>query len=88
MSLCGQELQCVWALCGHKTRWSGTPIQYLNQIRVEAATEMLQSDANKSVTAIALDCGFATSQYFATVFRTHHHCSPSQFRANGIGEAR
>jgi hypothetical protein len=28
MSLCGQELKFVWALCGHKTRWSGTPPRY------------------------------------------------------------
>jgi hypothetical protein len=27
MSLCGQELVFVWALCGHKTRWSGTVVK-------------------------------------------------------------
>ena len=25
MSLCGQEIKFVWALCGHKTRWSASP---------------------------------------------------------------
>lgn len=57
-----------------------TPQQYLNQLRLEAATRMLVADAAKSITDIAFDCGFSTSQYFATAFRKQHGVTPRQFR--------
>jgi AraC family L-rhamnose operon regulatory protein RhaS len=58
-----------------------TPLHYLNTLRVEKACAMLKRDPKRSVTDIALDCGFTTSQYFATVFRRHARCSPRAFRA-------
>ncbi len=57
-----------------------TPMQYLNQIRVEKASEFLISEPEQSVTEIAFACGFASSQYFATVFKQHHKCTPRQFK--------
>lgn len=57
-----------------------TPMQYLSQLRLEAATEMLRASLKKSITEIAFACGFTSSQYFATTFRKLHGCSPREFR--------
>lgn len=57
-----------------------TPVQYLNQIRVEKAAALLLSQPDSSVTDIAFECGFSSSQYFATVFKQHYKCTPRAFR--------
>ena len=57
-----------------------TPQQYLNSLRLEAAAKRLKEKPEESITSIAFDCGFATSQYFATVFRRQYGCTPRQFR--------
>ncbi len=57
-----------------------TPMQYLNHLRIVAASEMLLSQPDRSVIDIAIECGFATSQYFSTVFKKYHGCSPMAYR--------
>ncbi|MCF7958929.1 MAG: AraC family transcriptional regulator [Phycisphaerae bacterium] len=57
-----------------------TPMKYLNYYRIESAVQILKSDPNRSITDIAFDCGFSSSQYFATVFRQIKGVSPSQYR--------
>jgi len=57
-----------------------TPMQYLNHHRVKAAAIMLQKNKNLNITEIAYNCGFSSSQYFATVFRQLKGCSPKIFR--------
>ena len=59
-----------------------TPAQYLNQLRIEAAVQMLTEEPEKKIIDIALDCGFNTSQYFATVFQKVKGCSPKDFRSH------
>jgi AraC-like DNA-binding protein len=58
-----------------------TPMHYLNHLRLAAATEMLTSLPEKSITDIAFDCGFSSSQYFATSFRQQNGCTPRQYRS-------
>ena len=57
-----------------------TPLQYLNHCRLEAAGRLLGEQSDRSVTEIALDCGFTSPQYFATVFGQHYGCSPREYR--------
>jgi AraC-like DNA-binding protein len=45
-----------------------TPMQYLNHCRLTAAAERLRAQPERSVTEIAMSCGFSSSQYFATLF--------------------
>ena len=45
-----------------------TPVTLLNRLRVQRAQELLRK-SRKSVTEIALEVGFNSSQYFATVFK-------------------
>lgn len=56
-----------------------TPIMALNRLRVDRARTLLRS-TDRSVTDIAFDCGFATSQYFARVFRDYAGISPRAYR--------
>jgi AraC family L-rhamnose operon regulatory protein RhaS len=56
-----------------------SPMEYLQRQRVEKA-RLLLAENRQSITHIALNCGFASSAYFASVFRQHVHCSPREYR--------
>lgn len=60
-----------------------TPARYLQMIRLEAARQMLSTAEAKSVTQVAFDCGFSSSQYFATCFRKQFGVSPTKVRVAG-----
>lgn len=57
-----------------------TPMRYLTMKRLEMSKEILRKKEELSIAQIAYMCGFATSQYFATVFKKHEKCSPNQYR--------
>jgi AraC-like DNA-binding protein len=56
-----------------------TPVEHVTVMRLERACALLD-ERRLSVTAIALDLGFCSSQWFATVFRRHCGVSPSAWR--------
>ncbi|TWT68480.1 AraC family transcriptional regulator [Crateriforma conspicua] len=56
-----------------------TPVQYLNQLRLSAAVDLLREHPEMSNGEVAKACGFSSPQYFATVFRRQHGCSPQQY---------
>jgi len=66
--------QSVHTLCGE------TPFQFLNRARLRRACELL-GDPRLSITEVAFDCGFASSQYFANQFRRQYKMSPSSYRS-------
>ena len=53
--------------------------EYLNSIRIRTAAQML-SVTDDSVTKIALNCGFSSSNYFKDRFKKQMGCSPREFR--------
>lgn len=55
------------------------PMAYLQHLRVAKAKRLL-AGGRATITRIALDCGFASSAYFASVFRRQTQCSPRQYR--------
>ncbi len=57
-----------------------TPARYLQSIRLQAARRLLAADEARSVTEVAFDCGFSSSQYFATCFRRQFGVAPSDVR--------
>ncbi len=57
-----------------------TPMRYLTIKRLELSKKMLRERDDLSISEIAYMCGFATSQYFATVFKRHEKCSPNAYR--------
>lgn len=57
-----------------------TPMRYLSMKRVEMAKNILMENKNLSIAEVAYSCGFATSQYFSTIFKRHEKCTPLEFR--------
>jgi len=56
-----------------------TPNQYLNQIRLNHAKELL-ARTSEPVARIAQLCGFENPAYFSYLFKKEQKCSPSEFR--------
>lgn len=57
-----------------------TPMKYLTMKRIEMSKKILEDNPNISVSETAYSCGFATSQYFATVFKKQEKCTPLEYR--------
>ena len=75
---CGMGTTAFAQHCRRLTNQS--PIEYLNRCRLELAAKRLRNEPDTPVTDIAFDCGFTSSQYFATCFRCHFHCPPTSYR--------
>jgi AraC-like DNA-binding protein len=56
-----------------------SPSDYIMQVRLDYAKRMLRAD-EKTVTQIALDCGFNSSSYFSQCFTRTYQISPSDFK--------
>lgn len=54
---------------------------HLRRRRLERAARQLICERRKPITAIALDCGFSSSQNFAKAFKLHFGLSPSAARS-------
>jgi len=71
------------SLCQFQRRFkrvhNQTPIQFVNNVRIHAACEMLK-DPNNDVTHVAMATGFSTSAFFSAQFRRHMGESPSSYR--------
>ncbi|MCI0493465.1 AraC family transcriptional regulator [candidate division KSB1 bacterium] len=57
--------------------------QFILRLRVEKAAGLLVGNPNRSITEVALDCGFSSSATFARAFKDFFHISASQWRHNG-----
>ena len=57
---------------------SKTPIEYINELRIESACRMLEE--NRSITASAYDCGFNDLSYFCKVFKKHKGMPPRKYK--------
>ena len=55
-----------------------SPGQYLMHLRIRAAQKML-SNSDQSITEIAFNCGFCSSQHFASSFKKKTGYSPSAY---------
>jgi AraC-like DNA-binding protein len=73
---CGLGVTRFTEYCRRLT--NATPMQHLNRLRLETAAELLANRPELSNVQVAEMCGFSSPQYFATVFRRHHGCSPQQ----------
>ena len=77
---CGLGISSLTKYCRQLTNL--TPISYLTKVRLEAAAKMLVEEDRKNVTEIGYECGFSSSQYFATVFKKQYKFSPKDYREN------
>ncbi|MFZ0592147.1 MAG: helix-turn-helix transcriptional regulator [Bryobacteraceae bacterium] len=62
------------------------PMHYVNYYRLEHALRLLKSKTSMSITEIAFECGFSSSQYFATLFRQRFGMAPKEFRNCATGQ--
>ena len=53
---------------------------FINDCRLEAACRMLIENPEKSISEVAVQCGFAQPATFSRNFRTKYSLSPSEFR--------
>lgn len=58
------------------------PMEFLNQCRLEHAARQLATQPGMTITELALQNGFNSSQYFATAFRRHFHSTPRDYRTS------
>lgn len=65
-----------------------SPSEYLRMCRLLAARRMLSSPAfaDRSITEIGFECGFASSSHFSTEFRKRFGRSPRSFRQSTLPE--
>jgi AraC-like DNA-binding protein len=63
-----------------KREFGRTPLEHLTTLRIEAASTRLREDRRASITDIALDLGFCSSQYFSEVFKRVTGQTPSGWR--------
>lgn len=59
---------------------NSTPIENLNQCRLQAAARRLGEKPARRITDTAFACGFNSSQYFAKLFRQQFGCAPRDYR--------
>lgn len=67
---------------------NSTPMQYLNHLRVESAALLLVKDPSMNISQVGYDCGFSSSQYFATVFRKQFGCTPASYRVAALSNSQ
>lgn len=58
-----------------------TPVEYRNGRRIQMAQRLLV-DGTEPASAIAISCGFATTQQFNRTFRAIVGCTPSEYRVH------
>jgi AraC-like DNA-binding protein len=58
------------------------PHEFILRCKVEAAKKFLLEE-NRNVTNTAMELGFSSSQYFATVFKRFTQQTPLEFCTNG-----
>lgn len=62
-----------------KAETGHSPVNYLTTLRLKNAGRLLK-ETNQSITSIALDCGFCSSQHLATTFRKWQGMTPRKYR--------
>lgn len=70
-------LRCFRSMIG------STPIQYVKQVRIQRAAELLIS-TDRKISDIGAECGFQEMSYFAKTFRTLKGCTPGEFRKRNV----
>lgn len=56
-----------------------TVIQYINILKIQKACSLLH-DTQKSITEIALECGFNSTMYFCKTFKAFLNITPTDYR--------
>lgn len=68
-----------------RAKWKCTPIQYLNEVRLNAARTILQTQ-DFSVHEVAAMCGWRYPHYFSRKYREHFGCLPTEETRRSSGK--
>ncbi len=60
--------------------YNQNPKEWLNSKRLEKSSFLLKN-SNKSISAIASSCGYASSSWFSSQYKSHFGCTPKEYRA-------
>lgn len=71
-------LRCFRSMIG------STPIQYVKQVRIQRAAELLAA-TDRKISDIGMECGFQEMSYFAKTFRELKGYTPGEFRKHRPG---
>ena len=71
-----------------RTLMTETLNQYIQRLRIEKAAFQLYHNKKKTITEIALDCGFSGSSSFARVFKKAYKMSASEWRSGKFGKSK
>lgn len=63
-----------------KKHYKGTPIDYINNFRMDKCVRYLRNEPDLSIEEIALLCGFSDSRYFSRLFKRKYGVTPSMFK--------
>ncbi len=61
-----------------------TPIQFVSRLRLEQSVSKLIFRPEKSITSVAFDAGFSSSQAYSNAFLRRYGISPRDFRRNNL----
>ena len=62
-----------------KSQIGVTPMEYVHNIRLEKAKKLLKSQ-DKSITEIALFCGFSSTSHFSNNFKKSYNLTPREYQ--------
>ncbi len=65
-----------------------TPNQFVKRLRLERALHLMSHAPRRSLTSVALDCGFASSSDFSRSFRQHFGQAPRRFDLQAFRSTR
>jgi AraC family transcriptional regulator len=65
-----------------------TPNQFVKRLRLERALHQMSHAPRRSLTSVALDCGFASSSDFSRSFRQHFGQAPRRFDLQAFRNTR
>lgn len=68
-----------------KTDTGKAPMEYVQGLRLERAKKLLLA-GNKSMTEIALECGFGSPSYLSACFQRQYKMAPSEYQRNMGGK--
>jgi AraC-like DNA-binding protein len=61
-----------------------SPHRWVLERRIRHAMALLENEPRRSVTDVALSCGFGTLQHFSTAFRHRVGCTPGAYRRSRL----
>ena len=68
--------------------WMGETLQaFVHRLRLERAAQLLVFDRVRSISDIAMECGFSSPSSFARAFKTGFGVSAGEWRKRKIGQA-